>query len=245
MKGSIHIGTSGWSYKHWKERFYPKEVKPPEYLSYYATQFHTVEVNTSFYHLPKEKTVQHWADTVNKSFYFCPKISRYITHIKKLNDPEDTLAPFFDIFVNIKSRLGPVLIQLPPSVAFHEEKAAKFYAALKKYSNFHFALEARHDSWFSAQSISLMREHHIAFVIADSGGRWPSAEFITDRNVYVRFHGPGKYDKSYSEEFLKEFAKKIITWKENKQKIWAFFNNDGTAFAVQNAHTLIALTNRD
>lgn len=241
MKGAIHIGTSGWSYKHWREIFYPAEVKPPEYLSYYSTHFDTVEINTSFYHLPKEKTVQHWAEVVKKGFYFCPKISRYVTHIKKLNDPQDTFPPFFALFEDVKSRLGPVLIQLPPSLAFHEEKAIEFYSALKKYKGFHFALEPRHASWLSEQSIALMKKNHVAFVIADSGGRWPSGEFITDRHVYIRFHGPGNYDISYTEEFLQKYAGKISAWKKDNRKIWAFFNNDGHGFAIRNARKLIAL----
>src|SRR3954465_13054752 len=94
----IHIGTSGWSYKHWRERFYPKEVKAKDYLSYYAGEFSVSEINTSFYHLPKPETIQTWVHTVKSRFKFCPKISRYITHMKKLNDPEQSLVSFFDVF---------------------------------------------------------------------------------------------------------------------------------------------------
>jgi uncharacterized protein YecE (DUF72 family) len=242
MNGSIHIGTSGWSYKHWRQRFYPEDVKPPVYLAYYAKHFNTTEINTSFYHLPKPETVLHWVETVRNSFRFCPKISRYITHIKKLNDPEETLPKFFDLFDPVKSHLGPVLIQLPPNLVFHEQRATAFYRALKKFSGYRFALEPRNDSWFTGQSIALLKKNRIAFVLADSGGRRTYAEYITARHIYIRFHGPGSFDCSYGDRFLKKFAKKILAWKKNGHAVWAFFNNDGNAHAVFNAKKLIELT---
>lgn len=242
MKGAIHIGTSGWSYKHWRKRFYPEDIKPVTYLAYYAQYFNTTEINTSFYHLPKMETVQHWAQTVKKGFRFCPKISRYITHIKKLNDPKETLPKFFEIFDPVKSRLGPVLIQLPPHLAFHEERAKDFYQALKGYKGYHFALEPRHDSWLEKESIDLLKKHHIAFVIADSGGRRTYAEWVTARHIYIRFHGAAGFDSSYSDQFLRQFASKMEEWAKAGHIIWAFFNNDGNAYAVYNAKKLIELT---
>lgn len=241
MRGAIHIGTSGWSYAHWRERFYPPEVKPAEYLAYYALHFGTTEINTSFYHLPKAGTVKHWAETVKKNFKFCPKISRYVTHIKKLNDPEDTLPKFFTLFDPVKNRLGPVLIQLPPSLAFHEERAEGFYQALKKYKGYRFAVEPRHDSWLEKTSIELLQKYHIAFVIADSGGRRTYAEHITARHIYIRFHGEAGFDSSYSDRFLQQFAEKIQRWSGEGHTVWAFFNNDGNARAVYNAKRLIEL----
>lgn len=242
MSGTVHIGTSGWSYKHWRERFYPTEINPRDYLAYYAKHFHTTEINTSFYHLPRPETVAHWAEVVPKSFKFCPKISRYITHIKKLNDPAETLPKFFDVFDPLKEQLGPVLIQLPPSLAFHLEREHAFYKALKRYKGYHFALEPRHKSWFSSESIDLMKENGIAFVIADSGGRHPSAEFTTTRNIYIRFHGRGGFDVPYSDDFLREFAKKIGRWRKEGHTVWAYFNNDGNAHAVFNAQKLMEFT---
>jgi uncharacterized protein YecE (DUF72 family) len=242
MSGSIHIGTSGWSYKHWRLRFYPQEVKPPRYLAYYAKYFNTTEINTSFYHLPKPETVVHWTEEVRKSFRFCPKISRYITHIKKLRDPEDTLPRFFDIFDPHISRLGPVLVQLPPSLAFDPETAEHFYKTLKRYRGYRFALEPRHDSWLSEESISLLGKYRIAYVIADSGGRRTYREFITARHIYVRFHGAAGFDSSYPDAFLAAFAEKMRHWKDEGHAVWAFFNNDGNAYAVYNARKLIELT---
>lgn len=237
----IHIGTSGWSYKHWLERFYPKELKAKDYLSFYAGEFSVSEINTSFYHLPKPDTIQNWVDTVNGRFKFCPKISRYITHMKKLNDPEESLVSFFDVFDPFKKHLGPVLIQLPPFLAFKVEKVAVFLKALQKYKGYKFAIEPRHETWFSDEAIALLTKHKIAFVIAESGKRWPYGEFVTAKDIYIRFHGPdGSYASSYSNEILKEYAGKMLKWQEEGHRIWAFFNNDGNAYAIENARTLIS-----
>jgi uncharacterized protein YecE (DUF72 family) len=244
MASAIHIGTSGWSYKHWRDRFYPEKTAPRDYLAFYARHFHTTEVNTSFYHLPKPETIKHWVSVVEKTFLFCPKISRYITHIKKLNDPEETLPKFFDLFEPIKKHLGPILIQLPPSLSFDAERATEFYRALKKYKGYHFALEARHESWFVKESITLLKKQGIAFVIAESGNRRPYIEVVTDQNIYLRLHGPSGYDSSYPDKILRTFARKVADWKKEGHTVWIFFNNDGKAHAVFNAQKLIEMTER-
>jgi len=241
--GNIHIGTSGWSYKHWRERFYPKEVKAADYLLYYAKEFTVSEINTSFYHLPKPDTVQHWINTVNSRFRFCPKISRYITHMKKLNDPEESLVSFFAIFDPFKKHLGPVLIQLPHLLPFKEEKVTHFFNALKKYKGYKFSIEPRHESWLTDEAVALMTQHKIGFVIAESGGRWPYGEFVTAKHIYIRFHGPdGSYASSYDTKILKNYAKKMLQWEAGGHTVWAFFNNDGNGYAIDNARTLIKLT---
>lgn len=242
MKGKIHIGTSGWSYKHWRERFYPVQLKAIQYLEYYATYFRTTEINTSFYHLPLPGTVENWVKTVKAGFYFCPKISRYITHVKKLNDPEQTLPRFFDIFDPFRKKLGPVLIQLPPNLAFNQEKTIGFFTALKKYKGYKFALEARHESWFTEECFKLLRKYKIAFVIADAGERWPSFSEVTSDHIYLRFHGKTGYDSLYSPQQIKSYAKKMLHWKQQGYTIWAFFNNDGNAYAIKNALQLIHAT---
>jgi len=243
MAGKIHIGTSGWSYKHWREIFYPATLKPTDYLAYYADHFQTTEINTSFYHLPRPSTIEKWMETVNAKFRFCPKISRFITHIKKLNDPEETLPKFFDIFDPVHKHLGPVLLQLPPNLAFNEEKVAHFFETLKTHKGYTFALEPRHDTWLEDAAIALLEKYKIAFVIAESGKRWPYGEFVTAKHIYVRFHGPdGSYAKSYTDKVLKEYADKMLAWQEEGHTIWVFFNNDGHGYAIENAKTLIELT---
>src|SRR5436305_8439995 len=121
MPLKLHIGTSGWSYKHWKDIFYPPKLKSTDWLKYYTRFFKTTEINTSFYHLPKPQTIEKWMREVPAGFRFCPKISRYITHMKKLRDPEESLGRFFEIFEPMHKMMGPVLIQLPPSLKFNND----------------------------------------------------------------------------------------------------------------------------
>jgi uncharacterized protein YecE (DUF72 family) len=242
--GKIYVGTSGWNYKHWRGLFYPAGVRIADELAFYAGQFQAVEINNSFYRLPKPETVRNWTTEVPKGFYFCPKISRYITHAKKLNDPEQGLSRFFDVFDPFRKRLGPVLIQLPSMLGYHEEKAAAFFQALRTYRGYQFALEIRHASWMEEDAIRLLKKYRIGFVIAESGGRWPYGEFVTARHIYLRFHGPdGSYASSYSAQKLAAYAKKCRAWRSAGHTIWAFFNNDGHAYAVKNAETFRRLLN--
>lgn len=177
MKRKFHIATSGWMYKGWKGTFYPKELKEKEWLQHYTTLFTTTEINTSFYHLPKEQTVINWSSNVPKGFYFCPKISRYITHMKKLKDVEEPLERFFSAFHHMHKKMGPVLVQLPHMVTFKPEKTETFYKLLRdRYRSYSFAMEIRHESWMSEESIAMMKKYKIAFVISQSGGFFPYAE---------------------------------------------------------------------
>jgi len=131
----INIGTSGWSYKHWKGEFYPEEMKPTDYLLFYTEHFDTTEINSSFYHLPRRSTVEQWVEKTPKKFRFCPKISRYITHIKRLHDPEETVARFFEVFEPMKEKMGPVLVQLPPSLKFKKNIYVRFHGPKELYAS--------------------------------------------------------------------------------------------------------------
>jgi uncharacterized protein YecE (DUF72 family) len=236
----INIGTSGWSYKHWKGEFYPEEMKPTDYLLFYTEHFDTTEINSSFYHLPRRSTVEQWVEKTPKKFRFCPKISRYITHIKRLHEPEETVARFFEVFEPMKEKMGPVLVQLPPSLKFNYDVAEHFYTTLKKnFKEYSFAMEVRHQTWMTEESLTLMSKYDMAFVISQSGDRFPYAETITAKNIYVRFHGPKElYASSYSDKMLKGFADKFKHWVSEGHYIWAFFNNDVHMHALHNGKTL-------
>lgn len=236
---NIYIGTSGWSYKHWKNVFYPADIRPVEYLHYLAAEFNTTEINTSFYRLPKPETIQHWMDSVPLSFRFCPKMSRYLTQMKKLNDPEEPLGRFFRLFEPMKKILGPVLLQLPPNLSFHPEKTESLFRILKeKYRGYKIAVEIRHESWLEGPVINMFKRFHITWVIAHSGRRFPMAENVTAKDIYIRFHGPdGSYATSYTKEELEEYADKCITWSVRGHRIWIFFNNDIHGYAIENART--------
>jgi uncharacterized protein YecE (DUF72 family) len=135
--------------------------------------------------------------------------------------------------------MGPVLIQLPPSLKFDHEVTEHFYKALKAYQGHEFAMEVRHDSWLQESSLTLMSRYDIAFVISHSGKGFPYAEQVTAKNIYVRFHGPKElYASSYSDETLRHFAGLFKNWQQQKHTIWAFFNNDYFGYAINNARTL-------
>jgi uncharacterized protein YecE (DUF72 family) len=239
-KGNYHIGTSGWHYKHWKEGYYPPKLKPADWLNYYAGEFNTAEINASFYRMPTISTVENWAATVRDDFRFCPKISRYLTHMKKLRDPEEPLERFFGVFDHIKDKLGPILMQIPKMVHFKRDVAEHFFKVLKNsYGDHQFALEIRHESWVEKESLKLMKDYEIAFVISQSAGEWPYEEYLTAKHVYVRFHGPAQlYASSYSGEMLKEYAVKFKKWMKKGHQLWIYFNNDIHIHAIHNARTL-------
>jgi uncharacterized protein YecE (DUF72 family) len=239
MKGKIFIGTSGWNYKESKGIFYPENLRAADYLTYNSKVFNATEINTSFYHMPRMATVKGWMDKVSPEFKFCPKISKYITHIKRLKEPEEPLSRFFEVFEQMQPVMGPVLIQLPPSLKFEYDIAGHFYKELKKhYRNYDFAMEVRHKTWLDTDSIALLTKYKIALVVSQSGIGFPYAEIPTGKNIYLRFHGPEKlYASGYSDEVLREYANKLIGWEKEGHLVWAFFNN-GWAYAVKNALTL-------
>ncbi|RFM30650.1 DUF72 domain-containing protein [Deminuibacter soli] len=242
-KGNLHIGTSGWSYKHWKGLFYPDKMKPTDWLLFYAQTFGVTEINTSFYSLPKPAAVDGWLNKTPAHFLFCPKMSRYLTHMKHLHDPEVPLQRFFDVFDRMQSKMGPVLLQLPPSLRFNPAICENLFSLLKKqYHQYDFALEVRHESWLQQESISLMKHYHIAFVVAQSGKGFPYAEYSTAKHMYIRFHGPeGLYNSAYTGKQLQYFAAHIKEWRNSGHNVWAFFNNDISGYAIENARQLLTL----
>lgn len=238
-----HVGTSGWSYKDWKGLYYPEKMKPVDYLAYYSREFDCTEINTSFYHLPRAQTVLNWAGKVPPRFLFCPKLSRYITHYKKLRDAEESLQLFFSVFDPVAGRLGPVLIQLPAQVTFDPGVAETFYNLLADtYRHHSFSIEVRDKSWFSRKSLSLMEQYNIGLVIAHSGKLFPYKEAVTAGHIYLRFHGSGKlYASSYAAVSLRAYARKCVRWMQEGHTLWIFFNNDFFGYALENARTLITM----
>ena len=246
MKPGIHIGTSGWSYKHWKGIYYPAALPSTKWLDFYAQTFRATEINASFYRIPKEDTVIKWMQHVPKGFRFCPKMSRFLSHMKKLHDPEEPLERFFNVFAPMKKMMGPVLVQLPAIVKFNYDLAEQFYALLKKqYRSYEFVMEVRHDTWMQQDSFTLMTKYDIGFVISQSGHNFPYAEMVTAKNIYIRFHGPAElYASSYSDKMLNAFAGKFKEWVKQGHVVWAFFNNDIHGYAVEDANRLMAMTEK-
>jgi len=229
----IHIGTSGWHYKHWEGSFYPPGMPKKEYLNYYMKEFSTVEINNSFYQMPKESTLRNWRKTVPPKFVFAVKASRYITHVKKLKNPSKGAGNFLNVIEHLGVKLGPILFQLPPGWKCNRERLKEFLEYLPQ--KYRYAFEFRNADWFHTEVVDLLRQHHCAFCIYDLDRHLSPLEVTTDF-VYIRLHGPGKaYQGSYDENALKEWAQKIMVWKKEKKDIYCYFDNDQAGYAVQNA----------
>ena len=241
QKKLIHIGTSGWHYKHWLGAFYPANFAEKNYLKYYSEHFCTVEVNNSFYHLPQENTIIQWKDTVPEDFVFAVKASRFITHMKKLIDPEKSIALFFERIKSFDNKLGPILFQLPPRFGFNQERLKAFLRSLPE--GYKYVLEFRDPSWFNSQAYDLMKEYNVAFCIYKLGN-FQSPEEITSDFIYVRYHGSVALGAGlYNKEEISRFANDIRGYLKQGKEVFAYFNNDQAGFAVQNAIELKQILN--
>jgi len=178
MPGAIHIGTSGWHYEHWQGPFYPEELPKSQFLHYYRERFHTVEINNSFYQLPKEKTLIDWRESVPEGFIFAVKGSRYITHMMKLKDPQQTIEPLFDRIKLLKDKLGPILFQLPPRWRFNAGRLRDFLAVLPGGNRY--ALEFRDPSWLTLEAYRILADHGAAFCIYEFAGFLSPKEITAD-----------------------------------------------------------------
>ena len=199
-KGKFYIGTSGWNYKHWKDKFYPEDVRIKDWLSFYTEKFDTVELNGSFYHLPKRDTFKNWKKHTPDNFIFSVKASRYITHNKKLKDPKDPVRNFYKGANGLGKKLGVTLFQLPPNLNFDEEKLKHFINILpttKRYT-----IEFRNDTWWNDEVYKMLKNKNIAFCIFELE-KTLTPKILTADFVYLRLHGPGgKYKGSYTKSAL-------------------------------------------
>ncbi len=235
----IHIGTSGWNYDDWIGRFYPGDIKNHELLSEYAKTFSTVELNNSHYQLPKPDAVQDWVDQSPSSFIFSCKAHRYITHAKKLTDPEEGLGLMMDALRPLGNKLGPILFQLPGRWKVNRERLTSYLQALPK--GYRYAFEFRDTSWLCRDVYGLLREHQVALCFYDYKG-YRSPEEITADFVYIRLHGPNQaaYTGSYDGRTLAAYARKIKTWSESGMDVYCYFDNDQNGCAPADARDLLA-----
>jgi uncharacterized protein YecE (DUF72 family) len=241
-KCDIRIGTSGWHYSDWTERFYPADLPKNKWLEYYAGHFDTVEINNTFYHQPKPQTFTNWRRQVPKNFLFVVKASRFITHIKRLKDAKEPLERFFEGVHLLKSNLGPILYQLPPSMHKDLDRLRGFLKILPKKPASVF--EFRHESWFSDDTYELLGDFNAGFCIHDL---IDVPRIVTSDVIYLRFHGTtGRYQGNYSKPALRnwaDWAKYNIKSRKGcltagKKAFFAYFNNDYNAYAVYNAKML-------
>lgn len=230
----IWVGTSGWSYPGWRRLFYPPELKPADWLEYYATRFSTVEINMTFYRSPKPETLRNWLAKVPENFTFTLKASRQITHLKKLKKVEHDLEHLAFLAGQLRNRLGCLLYQLPPSLTIDLDLLSEFLSSLP--SGFRHVIEFRHPSWYEPKVYDLLSQHRVTFCVVSSG-RVPPELVVTSETAYFRFHGlTGGYRYRYSEEELSLWSEKISSLKV--KECYVYFNNDYRAHAVYNALSL-------
>jgi uncharacterized protein YecE (DUF72 family) len=233
----VRIGCSGWNYAHWRNGvFYPPRLAASKWLAYYAQFFDTVEVNATFYRLPRRTSVARWVEESPPDFAFALKASRYLTHIKRLTDLERGLERFYACIEPLlgSPKLGPILWQLPPNFKRDDERLAGALERLPRSERHCF--EFREPSWFHSDVYALLREYRVALVIADRPEvhSFQSYELTTDF-TYVRFHhGTRGARGNYSESELEEWARRFEDWAK-RAAIWAYFNNDWEGFAPKNA----------
>ncbi len=235
-KGTCFIGTSGWYYQHWYERFYPQGLSKERLLPYFAQSFNTVELNNTFYHLPKETTVKDWYKKVPGDFVFAVKASRFITHIKRLANLGDSLKIFLKRAYLLKEKLGPILYQLPPSMKKDRRRLADFLKKLpKKAKN---VVEFRHQSWLDEETFTILKKFNVAHCIV-SMPDFPTVVRATSGFVYIRMHGGTiLYGSNYSKAELKQCAAWIKKFLRDGLDAYIYFNNDASGFAVKNALAL-------
>ena len=238
----LFIGTSGFSYSHWEnDVFYPKGLSRVKQLEYFTKHFDTVELNNPFYRLPQDKTFLNWQKRTSPGFIFAVKVSRFITHVKKLNQCMTPWQTFLERALNLGPKLGPFLFQFPPNWRENLDRFKDFVEMIEKNnSKFRFAFEFRHPSWFSPKVYQFFRKYkNLSLCLIDSPD-WPITEEITGDFVYIRMHGRKiLYGSNYSTKELKQLADRIKKYLKQGLDVYCYFNNDASGFATKNAKQLL------
>lgn len=240
----VEVGISGWTYAGWRGTFYPPKLSHNKELEFASRQLPTIEINGTFYALQRPTSYQHWYELTPAGFIFSVKANRYITHIKKLNDPLIPMANFIASGpLALKEKLGPFLWQFPPSMPFDPDKFEDFLSLLPKDFNeavelgrnselsderkfleveknyrMRHAVEVRHYSFLNPWFVELLRKYNVAIVFADTAGKWPYLEDLTADFVYVRLHGDSElYVSGYDDDALDFWSDRIKAWRKGTQ----------------------------
>jgi uncharacterized protein YecE (DUF72 family) len=237
MTCNIRIGTSGFHYKHWVGPFYPAKTPAAKMLDFYLQHFDTVELNNSFYRLPTAEAFDAWREATPADFVFAVKASRFITHNKKLKDPEHALDNLLPRAAHLGPKLGPILFQLPPHWRVNPERLQALLEILPR--DLRYTFEFRELSWITPAINSILKKFNAAFCIYELAG-YHSPLHLTADFAYIRLHGPtsGKYQGSYGKEKLQEWARQIKAWSNDLRAIYVYFDNDQAGYAAVNATEL-------
>ena len=228
----IQIGTSGWQYRDWRPAFYPTGLALGRWLEFYADRFSTVESNNAFYRLPEASVFRAWADRTPDDFVMAVKVSRYLTHIKRLREPAEPVDRFVSRVGGLGSKLGPVLLQLPPTFSAASERLTRALDRFRRHG-VRVAVEFRHDSWFTEATYDLLRDHDAALVLADRKSHQSPLVRTADW-TFVRFHEGAAHPRPrYGDSALATWVDRL----RGDDEAWVFFNNDPGCWAVENART--------
>jgi uncharacterized protein YecE (DUF72 family) len=237
--GAVRIGCSGWQYRHWRDNFYPAGLPQARWFAHYALHFDTVEINNTFYRLPDAGTFAKWREQAPPRFVYAVKASRFLTHMKKLKDPQDPLARFFANARQLGACLGPVLYQLPPRWPLDLERFEIFLRTLHaaRPSPLH-AVEFREPSWYDERVYALLNRYRVALCLHDMAGS-ASGKLVVGPFVYVRFHfGEGKYGGAYDDQRLDDWSDWLTQRAASGLDVYAYFNNDTGGHAPRDAMRL-------
>jgi uncharacterized protein YecE (DUF72 family) len=235
----IRIGCSGWVYAHWRGRFYPDKLAAKNWFAFYAEHFDTVEINNSFYRLPKAETFDAWREQAPPGFCYAVKANRFLTQAKKLKDCEAPLERMMTPFRHLEPALGAILYQLPPRFRLNLERLESFLGLIPKDVTNIF--EFRDKSWFVDDVFALLDRHGAGFCAHDMPGL-ETPRIATGQAAYVRFHGGvGKYWGRYPDQRLLDWADWMLDQARHGRSVWAYFNNDIDGHAIHDALTLKAM----
>lgn len=231
MAHRVRIGTSGWNYDHWQGGFYPHGLPRNRWFSHYCGTFDTVEINNTFYHQPENRTFDGWREQAPNGFLYAVKANRYLTHMRKLNDPREPLDRFLNGARRLKDHLGPILYQLPPNWR-KDLRRLRTFAELVPSRLTH-VIEFRNRDWLAEDTYELLTEYQLCLCVHDMLARHPRR--VTGKSVYVRLHGTGeKYGGKYRPSRLRGWANWIAEAAQER-KVFVYFNNDAEGYAVRDA----------
>lgn len=241
--GSIHLGTSGWTYDHWKEVFYPDSVPKRQWFEYYCSQFQTVELNSSFYRIPTLKVVEGWNNRSPEDFRFAIKMSRLVTHERKLKNCEHELEWFLSVFEPLKKKIAVFLIQLPPTLKFDPDRIVHFSKLLP--NDVPIVFEFRNTTWYCDETVSVLKNLGYSFCIHDMAGL-ATEKIVTSPVAYIRFHGfNSQYGGDYPDSNLLQWVKWIKAQAAKGVSVYGYFNNDIGGFAIKNCRRLREMVGDD
>jgi uncharacterized protein YecE (DUF72 family) len=244
MRGSVLIGCSGWQYRDWRGAVYPTDVPLRAWLRWYAERLPTVEINSSFYRLPRIESVAAWREQVPDDFVFAVKLGAFGTHRKKLIDPEWWLANHLERFEPLRERQGPTLVQLPPRWRRDTGRLDAFLSAAPR--DMRWAVELRDPSWVHDDVLEVLHRHQAALCIHDLLADHPRV--LTADWTYLRFHGPDAlqhpYRGRYSGPGLRAWAEWIDEVRDGGKDVYGYFNNDVEAQAFTDCRRLTEMVHR-